>query len=78
MTKYVCIESAYYGTQELELKKINIGEVFEVELMNLRDGYSYSQESEVKFISKILSSYFITLAEWREKQIDQILDEKKV
>lgn len=72
--KYVCINSTYYCPFiDMSLKKINIGDMFDV--VKLPDGYNWCQSGEVLFSTYDISDSFITLVEWREKQINYILDE---
>ena len=74
MIKVICIKPTYYCPFAADkLESIKFGDIFEV--TELKDGYNYSIDGDVKFSTDSLSDSFVTLAEWRELKIDEILND---
>jgi hypothetical protein len=76
--KVICIKTDYISTEgnlcELDM---TIGELYTIDRISNRsitiDRWSFGLIDEI-FIRKF-QDYFITLADWREKQIDNILND---
>ena len=83
MTKYICIKQLRKDWLETINQEpyIKIGETIEVDLEeNFHDGtYTiFLYRNDFKYRSSILRldiDHFISLAEWRDKQIDSILED---
>lgn len=77
MTKWICVQS-YWENNELIFKQGNIYEDVNCDFYD--DWVNFKTETEkgdLKFFNiwwGKLSKYFITLAEWREKRINEILN----
>jgi hypothetical protein len=86
--KVVCIKDfSLYDQKFIKGKLYQITQIYtelpccyisgEIYHNNLNFGYTFHFETENNKpnFNKKFSEYFITLAEWRDKQIDKILDE---
>lgn len=74
--KVVCIKSTNLNNHENFIKG-NIYEIYQANIYqaNITDVHIYIKPGGVKFFINNFDKYFITLAEWREQQINSILDE---
>jgi uncharacterized protein (DUF779 family) len=69
MDKFICIKKRLL---------INLGDIYLLDKMeNTEASFVYHQSGGVLDIisDNIITEYFITIAEWREKQIKTILDD---
>jgi len=78
MIKYICIISELLDTNDF-CDEINIitGKVYLIEYVNKYVYYLY--DIHEKYLGEIwgtISDHFITLADWRDQQIDSILNNK--
>ena len=76
MTKYICLISELLDTNDF-CDEINIiaAEVYLIEYVNKHVYYLYDTNN--KCLGEIwgtIGDHFISLAEWRDKQIDDILE----
>jgi hypothetical protein len=77
MIKYICLISELLDTNDF-CDEINIiaGKLYLIEYVNKHVYYLYDINN--KYLGEIwgtISEHFISLAKWREEQIDSILDD---
>ena len=69
--KVVCIKK--FKSQGLQYE-LTYGKIYEVQPQKWKDAEIYFILCDKEYISPYNKSSFITLEEWREKQIDNILE----
>jgi hypothetical protein len=73
--KIICIEDSFLPIKYSYVRFLTKGNLYEVE--DVYDNTFWVKTDDVLRVFKIVNfkNYFITLAEWREKQINSILDD---
>lgn len=80
MSKYICKYSTLLDTNDFASEvQINKGEMYYIEYVNKHVYYLHNlYDGEELFLGEIwgtVSDYFVTLAEWRDMQLNSILND---